>query len=32
LPILPSSSQTKPSTIITPRACSLDPDFRQKHI
>jgi anaerobic dimethyl sulfoxide reductase subunit B (iron-sulfur subunit) len=32
LPILPSSSQTKPSTIVTPRACSLDLDFRQKHL
>jgi anaerobic dimethyl sulfoxide reductase subunit B (iron-sulfur subunit) len=32
LPILPDSSQTRPSTIITPRACALETDFRQKHI
>jgi anaerobic dimethyl sulfoxide reductase subunit B (iron-sulfur subunit) len=32
LPILPSSVQTDPSTIITPRDAALNPDFRQKHI
>jgi anaerobic dimethyl sulfoxide reductase subunit B (iron-sulfur subunit) len=32
LPILPDSSQTSPSTIITPRACALEADFRQKYV
>jgi anaerobic dimethyl sulfoxide reductase subunit B (iron-sulfur subunit) len=32
IPILPNSSQTDPSTIITPRPCALDPGFRQTTI
>ncbi len=32
LPILPDSSQTGPSTLISPRACALEADFRQKLI
>jgi anaerobic dimethyl sulfoxide reductase subunit B (iron-sulfur subunit) len=32
IPILPHSSQTGPSTIVTPRACALEVDFRQKFI
>lgn len=32
LPILPSSTQTGPSAIVTPRPCALEPAFRQKYI
>jgi len=32
LPILPDSLKTGPSTIIFPRTCALEPDFRQKFI
>ncbi len=32
LPILPDSTETNPSTLITPRAAALDPNFRQKCI
>lgn len=32
LPILPDSSKTQPSTIITPRACAQGSDFRLKPI
>jgi anaerobic dimethyl sulfoxide reductase subunit B (iron-sulfur subunit) len=32
LPTLPDSSKTQPSTIITPRLCALDPEFRFKPI
>lgn len=32
LPILPDSSQTGPSTLISPRACALEKDYRQKFI
>jgi anaerobic dimethyl sulfoxide reductase subunit B (iron-sulfur subunit) len=32
IPILPHSSQTDPSTIISPRKCALEEEFRQKFI
>jgi anaerobic dimethyl sulfoxide reductase subunit B (iron-sulfur subunit) len=32
IPILPSSLKTNPSTIISPRACAFELDFRQKFI
>lgn len=32
LPILPDSSQTGPSTIISPRAAALEAEYRQKRV
>jgi anaerobic dimethyl sulfoxide reductase subunit B (iron-sulfur subunit) len=32
LPILPDSSETVPSTLISPRPAALDPNFRKKII
>jgi len=32
LPVLPSSSDTVPAAIISPRSAALEPDFRRKFI